>query len=132
MTATSATGICQGPTIWSRATCPETLRSPIVIRKFFAATPGSCSTRSTTSSSLSDEVSKGAALPARRVASIASFGGLPKSTSIGKATGDSPSVRSVTTISLAAVASPTMAQGQRSRAQIASKRARRAGSIAST
>ncbi len=28
----SASGICQGPTIWSRATRPPTVRSPIVTR----------------------------------------------------------------------------------------------------
>ena len=40
VTATSATGVCQGPTIWSRATSPPTERSPIVIKNFLLATVG--------------------------------------------------------------------------------------------
>ncbi|KAG4220497.1 hypothetical protein PC116_g31024 [Phytophthora cactorum] len=40
VTATSATGVCQGPTIWSRAVRPPTVRSPIVIRNDFDPTAG--------------------------------------------------------------------------------------------
>ena len=40
VTPQSATGTCQGPTIWSRATRPPTVRSPIVMRKDFEATVG--------------------------------------------------------------------------------------------
>ncbi len=45
VTAQSATGTCQGPTIWSRAHIPPTDRSPIVTRKVLSATAGSRSTR---------------------------------------------------------------------------------------
>ena len=40
VTAQSATGTCQGPIIWSRATRPPTERSPIVMRKDLLATDG--------------------------------------------------------------------------------------------
>ena len=40
VTETSATGVCQGPTIWSRATSPPTERSPMVIKNFLLATVG--------------------------------------------------------------------------------------------
>ena len=43
--AQSATGSCHGPTIWSRAVRPPTVRSPMVTRKFFDATVGCASTR---------------------------------------------------------------------------------------
>ena len=46
VTATSATGVCHGPTIWSRTVRPPTVRSPMVIRNCFDATVGSFSTRS--------------------------------------------------------------------------------------
>jgi len=51
VTATSATGVCQGPTIWSRATMPVILRSAMVMRKFLLATAGKRSTRSIASGS---------------------------------------------------------------------------------
>ncbi|CUS13025.1 unnamed protein product [Tuber aestivum] len=41
VTATSATGTCQGPTIWSRVTNPVTVLSPIVMRKLLEPTLGS-------------------------------------------------------------------------------------------
>ena len=44
--AQSATGVCQGPTIWSRTLMPPTLRSPMVMRNCLLATLGSCSTHS--------------------------------------------------------------------------------------
>ena len=40
VTATSATGTCQGPTIWSRWVSPPTVRSPMVIKKRLEATLG--------------------------------------------------------------------------------------------
>ena len=97
-----------------------------------AATLGSCSTRGTTSSSASSAVAKGVVENARREASMASFGGLPNSTSIGISTGRSPNTRSVTSSSRASVASPTTACGQRSRAQIDSNASSRSAASAST
>ena len=49
VTAQSATGTCQGPTIWSRTVRPPTVRSPIVIRNCFEATQGSLRIRSAAS-----------------------------------------------------------------------------------
>ena len=43
--AQSATGSCHGPTIWSRAVRPPTVRSPMVTRNDFDATLGCASTR---------------------------------------------------------------------------------------
>ena len=40
VTAQSATGTCQGPTIWSRCVSPPTVRSPMVIKKRLLATVG--------------------------------------------------------------------------------------------
>ena len=40
VTAQSATGTCQGPTIWSRCVSPPTARSPIVIKNRLLATVG--------------------------------------------------------------------------------------------
>ena len=40
----SDTGTCQGPTNWSLAIKPVTVRSPIVMRKFLLATVGCLST----------------------------------------------------------------------------------------
>ena len=40
VTATSATGTCQGPTIWSRWVSPPTVRSAMVTRKRLDATVG--------------------------------------------------------------------------------------------
>ena len=40
VTAQSATGTCQGPTIWSRWLKPPTVRSPMVIKKRLEATVG--------------------------------------------------------------------------------------------
>ncbi len=44
LTATSLTGTCHFPTIWSRVVNPPTLRSPIVTRNFLLATAGNCKT----------------------------------------------------------------------------------------
>src|SRR6266576_1241155 len=46
VTATSATGTCHGPTIWSLVTRPVMLRSPIVIRNDLDPTEGRRRTRS--------------------------------------------------------------------------------------
>ena len=45
VTAASATGVWKRPTIWSRWLKPPTLRSPMVMRKFLAATVGRRNTR---------------------------------------------------------------------------------------
>ena len=45
VTATSATGTCHGPTIWSRAVSPPTVRSPMLIKKVLSATEGNRSIR---------------------------------------------------------------------------------------
>ena len=45
VTPTSLTGTCHGPTSWSRATRPPTVRSPIWMRKDLSATAGRRSTR---------------------------------------------------------------------------------------
>ncbi|GFZ48618.1 LOW QUALITY PROTEIN: hypothetical protein JCM24511_06366 [Saitozyma sp. JCM 24511] len=49
VTATSATGTCQGPTIWSRVTRPVIVLSPIVMRKDLDPTLGKRRTRLTVS-----------------------------------------------------------------------------------
>ncbi|KAJ0163110.1 hypothetical protein CTA2_3501 [Colletotrichum tanaceti] len=46
VTAQSATGVCQGPTIWSRTERPPTVLSPMVMRKDFEPTAGMRKTRS--------------------------------------------------------------------------------------
>jgi hypothetical protein len=51
VTAQSATGTCQGPTIWSRAMSPPTVRSPMEMRNVLSATVGWESTRRTASAS---------------------------------------------------------------------------------
>ena len=47
--AQSDTGTCQGPTIWSLATIPVMVLSPMVIKKLLLATEGNCSTCSVAS-----------------------------------------------------------------------------------
>ena len=128
----SATGTCQGPTIWSRLTCPVTLRSPIVTRKPLPATAGRRSTRSTASAISTSPSASGTVAGATRVNSRCMRGGLPNSTDSGRSTGCVPSRPSASARCGSAVASPTTAQGQRSRSQIAAKRSRSAASTAST
>ena len=88
--AQSATGNCHGPTIWSRAVSPPTLRSPIVTRKFLHATVGWASTRNAASTSVSPcHCKAGQRGGAPRCASRCIFGGLPNKTSIGRLIGRS-------------------------------------------
>ena len=126
--AQSATGTCHGPTIGSRCDRPPTVRSPIVIRKRLVATVGWRST----SKRARLQVDAGQVERRRRAAtrrtSRSIFGGLPNSTSIGMSIGvrrDRHRARrrrlERTDDELAlSVATPTTANGQRSRAQIAS------------
>ncbi|KAF1009939.1 MAG: hypothetical protein GAK32_01812 [Pseudomonas fluorescens] len=132
VTATSATGTCHGPTIWSRATRPVMVRSPMVIRKLLLATAGWCSTRSMLSDTLRVLGSKSSPCSASRTTERCMRGGLPSSTSSGMSTGLLPKWLSVTVSCGSAVASPTTANGQRSRSQMAWKRAKSSGPTAST
>ena len=131
VTAQSATGTCQGPTIWSRATMPVTVRSPMVIRKFLLATAGTCST-------CSSACTTDACQPQRRVPHL-----LPADIALharrlaeqyrhGQVHRRIAELLSVSCRCNSSVASPTTAKGQRSRSQIASNRARFSGSTAST
>jgi hypothetical protein len=87
VTATSATGTCHGPTIWSRAVMPPTVRSPILIRKVLFATDGRRNTRSTASLNaiwpVSQTVNRGVSRTTLRVI----LGGLPSNTDSGMSTG---------------------------------------------
>jgi hypothetical protein len=132
VTAQSATGTCHGPTIGSRWLRPPTVRSPIVTRKRLLATVGWRSTPNATSSSFTPVRSSGASVRATRRTSRCIFGGLPSSTSIGMSITRSPPLPCSTTSSVASVAVPTTAKGQRSRAAICSNSGMPAGSIAST
>ena len=87
VTATSATGTCQRPTIWSRAVIPPTERSPMVTRKALFATAGKRRTRSRDSRTSSRDASNGAALPSMRCTSRRVRGGLPSNTSRSMSTG---------------------------------------------
>ena len=113
VTATSATGTCQGPTIWSRAVIPPTLRSPIVIRKDLLATVGSWSTRSKASAIFTPLRSQAASVGAACCASRCMRGVRPSSTPIGISTGRAVSAvaasPSSTTRLGSAVARPTIA-----------------------
>ncbi len=83
VTAQSATGTCQGPTIGSRWLRPPTVRSPMVIRKRLLATVGWRSTSKATRSSVTPVRSSGGSRRGTRCTSRCIFGGLPSSTSIG-------------------------------------------------
>jgi len=134
-TAQSATGTCQGPTIWSRAHRPPTVRSPMVIRKDLLATAGRRRTRSATSRRSSPAASTVGSARARRRPSRAMRGGLPSNTSIGMSTGRSgwPSASAASTTSCwSSDTVPTTAYGQRSRRHRWSNVASESGAIAST
>ena len=124
LTATSATGTCHGPTIWSRTVKPPTLRSPIVIKNFLLPTAGKCSTRFTASAMSIFVTSTAGSSALVRVTSRVILGGLPNSVSIGMSIGLLLNKLSCTINCFCSVASPTTANGQRSRSQIAVKRAR--------
>ncbi|MNF65992.1 hypothetical protein D3C84_477750 [compost metagenome] len=132
MTAQSATGTCHGPTIWSRATRPVMVRSPMVIRKFLLATAGWRSTRSTASPSSRPAAAKSSPSSASRVTERCMRGALPSSTLSGMSTALLPKWLSATVSCGSASASPTTANGQRSRSQMALKVSRSAASTDST
>ena len=132
VTAQSATGTCQGPTIWSRTVRPPTVRSPMVMRKFLLATAGRRSTRSAASTQFRPLIFSGSSSGFWRSLLRCMRGGLPNSTGIGMSTGRLPSRPSSTTSCCSAVAVPTTAIGQRSRLQNCSNRATEAGAMAST
>ena len=117
VTATSATGVCHGPTIWSRAVRPPTERSPIEIRKVLLATAGRRNTRQAASARSIAAMSSGTATPGWRVTSRVMRGGLPSSASMSISTGLLPKWRSLTISRFSSVATPTTAKGQRSRSQ---------------
>ncbi len=98
---------------------PPTVRSPMVIRKFLDATAGMRSTRRQASRRSRSVTSKGGRCFAREATLRVMRGGLPSSTSIGMSTASRPKCRSPTTRRPSPVASPSTANGQRSRSQIA-------------
>ncbi|MPM73150.1 hypothetical protein SDC9_120126 [bioreactor metagenome] len=136
VTATSATGTCHGPTIWSRCVRPPTARSPMVIRKRLDATVGCASTSITAFSSGTPVSSMGASVRSTVFTSRCIFGGLPSSTSMGMSTGIfwSPEATAVSSriSSRSSVATPITAKGQRSRSQNAVNCGSDSGAIAST
>ena len=134
VTAQSATGICQGPTIWSCTTIPVMLRSPIVIRNDFEAIAGSRSSRSTASTMVTPARLSGAAAIFVRENSRSIFGGFPKSTCSGRsiAAASADAVLSLSVRCGSCCAVPITANGHRSRSQMASNALRFSGAIAST
>ena len=131
VTATSATGTCHGPTIWSRATVPVTERSPMVIKKLLLPTAGKVRTRSSASAMGTSPVNSSAG-GATRLAVRCIFGGLPKSNDRGRSTGLLSNRVSPRRRCCSSVASPTTAKGQRSRRQMASNVGRSSGFTAIT
>ena len=87
VTATSATGVCHGPTIWSRAVRPPTVRSPMVMRNCLDPTVGCRSTASMAPPRSKPKASKSSGGTGLDRASLCSFGGLPSSTDKGRSTG---------------------------------------------
>ena len=87
VTAASATGTCQRPTIWSRATIPVIERSPMVIKNDLDATVGFFNTRKIASFKSTFAASK--SLPVRSIVSYERCirGVPPNITCIGISTG---------------------------------------------
>ena len=132
VTAQSATGTCHGPTICSRAVRPPTKRSPMVMRNVLSATVGCCNTRYAASRSLIFVVSNTDTGAVLRTTVRSIFGGFPSNTSSGMSTGLLLNFASATVKFPDASATPTTANGQRSRAQNALNWVRLFGVIAST
>ena len=132
VTATSATGTCHGPTIWSRAVMPPTVRSPMLIRKVLLATAGKRNTRSIASRNSMLPVSKTDRCNVSRTTLRVIFGGFPSSTGNGISTGSFLNSASCTLMISSAVALPTTENGHRSRSHSERNSARRSGAIAST
>ena len=131
VTAQSATGTCQGPTIWSRCVRPPTVRSPIVMRKRLEATVGCASTSITAFCRSTPVRSSGLKVRATVLTSRCIFGGLPRSTFIGILTGASWS-SSTNCNWRSSVATPITANGQRSRSHRALNCSSESGAMAST
>ena len=132
VTATSATGTCQGPTNWSRAVYPPTVRSPMVMRNDLEPTLGSCNTRCAASSKSISLVSIASSGRVTRCTSRVMRGGLPSRMDISMSTGISGNKLSSTRKCKASVATPTTANGQRSRSQNCLNKSSCSGAIAST
>ncbi len=130
--AQSATGTCQGPTIGSREQRPPTVRSPIVTRNVLSATVGWRRTRRTASARSMPSAEKGGRAGRRRFTSRVIRGGLPRSAGRSMSTGVLPNSGSCTSRWWSSVATPTTANGQRSRSQSDRKRSSDPGAIAST
>ena len=131
-TAQSATGVCQGPTIWSCATSPDTLRSAMVTRKRLSATAGSCSVRAMASSSSTGPRSEAPGSLFADAARNARPGGWPRSIPKGRSMGLVWFSWSVTTSRPVSLVAPRTAQGARSRRQSLTKSSSRAGAKART
>ena len=132
VTAQSATGVCHAPTIWSRCVMPPTVRSPMVIRKFFAATAGRRNTRYALSFK-SYWAAENACAGCFCVSSVrVVLGGLPSNTFSGKSTGLLPNSSSRTCKRPSSVAVPTTANGQRSRSQMARNLSKSSGRMDKT
>ena len=132
VTATSATGTCHGPTIWSRAVKPPTVRSPMLIRKVLSATEGKRSVRSIASLRFILLTSNAGSFTPSRFTLRVILGGLPNSTDNGISTALLLNSSSCTINWSSAIARPNTANGQRSRSHNALNSSKRAGSIAST
>ena len=87
VTAQSATGTCQGPTIWSRCVRPPTVRSPMVMRKRLLATVGWLKTLITLSCKSTPVRSMAWNWRFKVVTSRCILGVLPSNTFIGISTG---------------------------------------------
>ena len=132
VTAQSATGTCHGPTKGSRAHSPPTVRSPIATRKVLLATVGARSTRKHASRSSTSPSSSAASFARLRRTLRVIRGGLPRSTERSMSTGALSKRGSFTSRRPSLVAAPRTANGQRSRSQIARKRASESGATART
>ena len=132
VTAQSATGTCHGPTIWSRATSPPTVRSPMFTRNDLSATAGTHSTRSSAWPTSIRPVSNVPRTEGSRAASRCIRGRSPSRVDIGMETGEESNRASCTSRCRCRVASPTSAHGQRSRSHNAANSAMRPESTART
>ena len=117
VTAQSATGTCQGPTIWSRCVSPPTARSPIVTKNRLLATVGWLKTFNTMLCRSTPVRSMALSERCTRLTSRCIFGGLPSKTSMGMSTGCKAASPSANTNCRSSVATPTTEKGQRSRSQ---------------
>ena len=142
VTATSATGTCHGPTIWSRVTRPVIVRSPMVIKNDLEPTEGRRKTLLTASLMRADggkserysarSALNGTAGGATCLSVRCMRGGLPKSVDILRRMTSCLSSRSVTTSSSESFAMPTIENGHRSRSARLRNRTSCSGAMART